>query len=66
MCAGLKPSSTVTDLLPELVIRIFGVYTPAEVKNGAWDTVAKQLAKKSKLYRGRYANSACHSIAVTP
>jgi len=34
-------------------IRIFGVYTPTEVKNGAWDTVGKQLAKKGQQYRHR-------------
>lgn len=36
-----------------LVIKVFGIYTHAQLHNRPWDSIGRQLGKKGKEYRRR-------------
>lgn len=54
--AGLFVSAYVhlrTDCLTVLVLRVFGIYTHAQLDARLWDSISSQLSRRGKEYRRR-------------
>ena len=46
---------TTRSLRVTIVIRIFGIYTHAQLERNFWDAVSKHISGRGKEYRKRYA-----------